>query len=147
MIPVNRIESLCSSWLGTPYRHGQRRRGAGVDCANFIVAVLDELYGVQLPPIPTFPAGAGATSEKAEPAIRAIMSRFPHERVNPSEPIEPGDVVFTLTGDHVGHVLLAGVRAGELWHAARGVGVCRTGLGAYAGQIDRLYRPLNKELW
>lgn len=143
MIRVNRLESVCESWAGTPYVKSQRLRGVAVDCANFVVAVLDELYGLNLPPTPSLPAGE--THEKAEPAIRAIMSRFPHRRLSAGESIEPGDVVFTRTGDHVGHVLICGPRG--LWHAIQGVGVCRTGLGCLSGKVDRVYRLLNKELW
>ncbi len=37
------LRKVCQSWVGTPFHHNQRVKGAGVDCANFLIAVYSEL--------------------------------------------------------------------------------------------------------
>jgi cell wall-associated NlpC family hydrolase len=44
---------VARSWLGTPYRHMGRERGAGVDCVQFVAAVGEEsgaCPALELPP-------------------------------------------------------------------------------------------------
>jgi cell wall-associated NlpC family hydrolase len=145
MTIAQRVESVCRSWLGTAYAPGQRRRGVAVDCANFVVACLAELYGPALPPPPTLiPVGVN----RWELGMAAVMRQIPHTRLRDrSAAPEPGDVVFARNGANVGHVLIAGGVPASLWHAAPGSGVVRTGWGVIVHQVDRIYRPENKELW
>lgn len=38
-----RIIAEAKSWLGTPFHHGARVKGAGVDCAQFVAAVYESV--------------------------------------------------------------------------------------------------------
>lgn len=38
------IVTVARSWIGTPYRHMQRIKGAGTDCIGLVVGVHNELY-------------------------------------------------------------------------------------------------------
>ena len=35
-----RVVGEARSWIGTPYRHGNATKGAGADCASFVMAVM-----------------------------------------------------------------------------------------------------------
>jgi len=37
-----RIKAAALSWLGTPFHDNQRVKGAGVDCANYLIGVFSE---------------------------------------------------------------------------------------------------------
>ena len=45
----NRIVDVARSWLGTPYHHGARVKGVGVDCGTLVAEVFTEA-GV-IPPV------------------------------------------------------------------------------------------------
>jgi hypothetical protein len=138
---VDALEVAVAGWMGTPYMAGARmpgRRG-GVDCANFVVAVLDELHGL--------PAAVMAPIEsEPEAVIRGMLGRYPHARA-PVEEADCGDVVFTRDGRGLGHVLLCGGVACTFYHATRPNGVTRAGLSAASGRVDRVYRLTERERW
>lgn len=51
-----RILEVARSWLGTPFHHGARVKGAGVDCAQFLAAVYEEAGIVEQVALPaTYP--------------------------------------------------------------------------------------------
>jgi len=148
-----RILIVCESWKGTPYMTGQQARGIGVDCVQFIGAILDALYRRPARTlIPRLPPNAGLHSE--ESGLRtamAIRKGFESAEVDDGS-IEPGDVLVTRgTMDtrahaYLGHVLLAGVLPGTAIHSTQGVGVSWTSVQGIPG-ILRIYRPLNKNTW
>lgn len=143
----HRLDAILNSWLGTPYVRGQCLRGVAVDCAHFVAAVLDELYAIP-PDGGLLPTDPGLAREGVAGAIRAMMKRWPHEDVDPHQ-LEPGDLLFVRAGGlGGGHVLIAGPRKAELWHAdSGGFGVCRTGAGAFVPDAIRAFRPKDKHRW
>ena len=49
-----RLRKALDEWIGTPYRHGQDRKGVGVDCINFVVSSLAESGGMDKVKIPDY---------------------------------------------------------------------------------------------
>ena len=47
----DKLVTLARGWIGTPWRHAQRKKGYGVDCINFLWDVAQGI-GSNLPPIP-----------------------------------------------------------------------------------------------
>jgi hypothetical protein len=133
-----RIESVLKSWYRTPYQSGQRARGIGVDCREFVVAVLDELYRRPSPTlIERLSPDSGVHGDKV--ARRAVA----------------GDILVTLghydlrAPDRLRHAMIVGTRPFVLWHASnenRTSGVCFAHV-AKAGKVLRLYRPKDKQSW
>ena len=56
---MGRLQAALERWRGTPYVHGWSSPGQGVDCWNFLGAVIDEATGLDRRPRLTLPAGAG----------------------------------------------------------------------------------------
>jgi hypothetical protein len=90
-----RLGAILLRWEGTPYRPGQQKEKAGVDCVRFVAAVLDELRGTSTP-IETLPPDAAMhTREGAIASMLNIKRAFmPCELVGDNS-LEPGDVLVT----------------------------------------------------
>lgn len=123
------FQDILEKWEGTPYREGHRILRQGVDCVQFVAAVLEEFYGVpcEIPRLSSdvayFNKGAGY------PAMSALRRSFPYTKTDPSSEIEAGDVIVTTCGSagtlpH--HVLIASDNPVILFHAMKSSGVCRT---------------------
>jgi cell wall-associated NlpC family hydrolase len=126
------LQRACQSWAGTPFRMGGRVKGplGGVDCGNFIPAVLAEidaidaatLAAIELPEYDLNRAEHSADSLFHEwfrqPAVRARV-----RRVDEDEPHLDGDLVFPKVGRCEHHI---GFRIGNhVYHVARPSGPCR----------------------
>lgn len=44
----DKIVTIASDWINTPYVHGARLKGVGVDCAQLIAAITEELFGERI---------------------------------------------------------------------------------------------------
>jgi hypothetical protein len=152
-----RIESVLKSWYRTPYQSGQRARGIGVDCREFVVAVLDELYRRPSPTlIERLSPDSGVHGDKvARRAVAEMLRSFPSHVYRPGFTLEPGDILVTLghydlrAPDRLRHAMIVGTRPFVLWHASnenRTSGVCFAHV-AKAGKVLRLYRPKDKQSW
>lgn len=147
------LDRVLSSWVGTPYMHGQRVKGQGVDCAQLTFAVMDELLRRPLPTLcPRMTADAANLSARAAFAtILAGRRAFESEIVRDGT-VKPGDIILTRAtgGDsgprRPGHAAIAAVRPGTCLHAVRGVGACFTSIDALPGVL-RVVRPLEKHRW
>ena len=85
------------SWIGTPWHHLARVKGAGVDCAQFLIAVFAAAGVVEEFDPEYYPADWHL--HRDEP--RFLMRLLSHgERV---ETPEPGDVVMFNFGRHAAH--------------------------------------------
>ena len=148
-----RIKNVLDSWLDTPYMDGQRQRKVGVDCAQLVGGVLDDLFrSKDKVVIPRLRTDSGIHSIRAGFAtVRAIRKHYKSKVVRDGT-LEPGDVIVTrATGNtngpkRLGHAMLVSTRKGVLIHATTITGVCLTSLKSNE-EIVRVYRPLNKELW
>jgi cell wall-associated NlpC family hydrolase len=95
-----RIREEVDEWFGTPYRMGGNDKN-GVDCSAFVLAIYQDLFGVQIPRTTSTQVTIG-------------------EQVSPEE-LQPGDLVFfrPSRSQHVGIYL----RDGEFAHASASEGV------------------------
>lgn len=147
------LEEEMQSWKGTKYSLGQRLKGVGVDCVQFVIAVLDEMYGYE-------PIAFRAPSDSAVHDRRFVMAsyafiahRYPQSVLRGAEP-DTGDVVILRHRNaagagrrNPGHVGIVGMDRRVLWHADSPVGVCTTSVRAHRDQIVRVWRMTGKEQW
>lgn len=153
-----RVDAVAGSWLGTPYMEGQRARGMGADCREYVQAFLDELYGnKEGTKLPRIAADTGIHSPAlASPAIRAMMlSNHGVEDVTlTSKTLEPGDIIAAAgegngaeRREHEAHAMIVGGSPWSVYHALRLHGVVRSSIAGSGVMMLRLYRPRKKELW
>jgi cell wall-associated NlpC family hydrolase len=93
-----RVVEIARSWLGTPYRHAARVKGAGVDCAQILVAVYHEAGLIPDLQISTY--SAQWHMHRSEERYLNIVLAHAHEIEGPPK---PGDVVlwkFARTFSH-----------------------------------------------
>jgi cell wall-associated NlpC family hydrolase len=115
-----RVVAAARSWLGTPFHHGTRQKGVGVDCGNLLVAVYLEA-GV-LREAPAFePPPPGWHLHHADERYLRLIARY-CQPVRP--PWEAGDVLV-FRGRHWPSAGHAGLFIGDglLIHAVQGSGV------------------------
>lgn len=149
----SRLEYVISRWVGTPYMAGQRVRGAGVDCVQFVTAVLDELHRNEKPTfVPRLrPDSAIHDARQGGPTIKALRQGFASQVVRETV-VEPGDVLVVRAiprsrgPRRMGHVLITGSVPNTLYHAMTGSGVTRTSIEGL-DEILRIYRDKNKQRW
>lgn len=91
-------------WLGTPYRHQARTRGAGCDCLGLLLGLWRDIYG-DLPEVPPYSPDWDEVARKDVllGAARAHLEERPIDAVAP------------------GHVLLFRMRTGAV---AKHLGIC-----------------------
>jgi cell wall-associated NlpC family hydrolase len=147
MDSVECLESVLQSWRGTRWQAGQCCRGRVVDCRYFVIAVLDELCGIDKPLPARMPVYSPTHDRKAAFAmLREIRQRYPCKSVR-GEP-EPGDVVIVRPrhSHHrtLQHIMIMGA-GGRAWHSSQGNGVGCTSLVAFA--VARVFRMFGKEEW
>ena len=143
------LQRACQSWAGTPFRQHSRIKGpgGGVDCGNFIAAVLAEigaidaaaLAAIKLPDYDVNRAEHSAESLFHEwfrqPSVRARV-----RRVDEDEPHVDGDLVFPKVGRCEHHI---GFRIGNhVYHIARPSGLCRQSIHDLALERSR-YRLMD----
>jgi len=85
------IVAVAMSWLGTPYQHMQKCKGAGVDCATFLAAVWEEAGLIPEEKIEFYPIDWHQHSNDP----RYLNQLLKHSRmINPIlDPPKPADVV------------------------------------------------------
>lgn len=146
-----RVDAVCQTWKGTPYKLNKCLKGIGSDCIHFVAAVLDELYGLEHSKnLKSLPPDACVHNKKGVmKAGRALLQAYPtHERVEDGT-IEAGDLLLTgpvSDTPTTSHLLIAGSR-GKLWQC-NAAGVHFTGYGIPDSEMRvGLYRASDKELW
>lgn len=135
------------SWKGTPYRAGQQRKGAGVDCVRFVTAVFDELEGGQTD-IRILPQDLALHQpEIARGAMRQLLRAFDGRSLPDGYlELEPGDVIVSgFPQGGPGHAMIVGPWP-QVWHSCRS-GVVMTGLGLEGLSFKSLVRSNRKHLW
>jgi len=113
-----RLLAEAETWIGTPYHHMGRVRGAGVDCLTFLVEVYEAAGLVEHQEIPFYRPDF-MLHQSAETYLEALLA---HGRL--VETPEPGDVAIFKWGRIFAH---AGLVTDWPWmlHAAPGHGVIR----------------------
>ncbi|MDG4649810.1 NlpC/P60 family protein [Roseibacterium sp. SDUM158017] len=122
------IVAAARGWIGTPYVHQARRRGAGCDCLGLVLGVWNEVLGA-LPETP--PAYTADWSEATgEERLWAAAERHLTPRA-PGDEAEGDVILFRMrahgVAKHLG--LQTGLGAGGRFiHAYSGHGVVENGL-------------------
>lgn len=124
-------------WIGTPFHHGARVRGAGVDCAQLLIAVY-HATGVT-PRIETgyYPAD-WFLHERRERMVE-IIERFMVPAVAPA----PGDVALFRYGRALSHAAIV-TEWPVVLHTYRGSAVCydrADAAGSMAGRFSGCWTP------
>jgi NlpC/P60 family putative phage cell wall peptidase len=91
------IVACARTWLGTPYHHMQCVRGAGVDCAQLVRAVMVEAAG-----LPDFDAGYYPRDWMMHRSDERFLAYVEAHAVEVSAP-QPGDVVMYRFGRCYAH--------------------------------------------
>ncbi len=110
-----------AAWIGTPWQHSARVKGAGVDCAQLLIAVYSSV-GL----IDAFDPGAYAVDHmmhSSEPVFERWCRSLASEVGQP----QPGDVVLWKLGRCFSHAGIVIEWPGRVVHAYRPYGlVCET---------------------
>lgn len=120
------VVDAARAWIGTPFRHGASRRGAGTDCLGLVRGVYRAVVGPEPVPVPYY---GPDRSEAAglERRLGACLQPAP-----PGAPDVPGEVLlFALRDEAAGRHL--GIRSeagphGRFVHAYDGRGVVESSL-------------------
>lgn len=159
MINFNgRLDTILQSWAKTPYFHGGNIKQGGTDCFQFIVAVVQELHGLDLSKEPVNPLDSGLHNpELGMRAIIRAVSRYPFEIVKRADPIVtamgcgvpspqfeflPGDIgcCRTATGITITHGFIVAEDARMAWHSTLRTGVVKTSVQAMRSTTDKILR-------
>lgn len=147
---ASKVERVCLSWAGTPYKLNKCTKGRYVDCLHFAAAVLDELYGVDHSKnLKSLPGDACIHNRSGiASALRTLLRTYPIKRVRDNS-IEAGDlVVFGHASEKSGpsHLLVASRRS-VLWEGTR-PRVRASGYGILnLEKLVAVYRATDKHLW
>lgn len=113
----DRIIQEALSWLGTPYAHAQRCKGAGVDCGQILAAIF-EAVGT----IPAHNTGAYPHDwhlHRGEERYLQQVERYAHKIDGPPE---PGDIALYRWGRCISHGAIV-IQWPVILHAYVGQGV------------------------
>lgn len=147
----DKVEAICSSWNGTPYKLNGCKKGWEADCIHFGAAVLDELYGVSHSRnLQSLPADACVHNKKGVmKAVRALLNAYPSHRQVMDGTLESGDLVILGPASKeptAAHLRIAG-KQGRLWQCTN-VGVHVTGcVISDREMLVSIYRASDKVLW
>jgi len=98
----DKIVEAALSWAGTPYHHQARVKGTGVDCAQFIAAVAEEVGivpdGTEIP----FNYSPEWHLHNEEEKLVGYLKFF--GCVQQEGPGEPGDIIGFKIGHCIGHL-------------------------------------------
>ncbi len=147
-----RIHRTMGSWEGTPYLHGHRIKGMGVDCYQIVAGFLDDMFGAPAGHTKLPRLSAQIARNKPDIARQAIKRLCrAHEGSPPvTGGIEPGDIMVVRsiirTDGHEfeGHTLIAGTVPGTVLHAIQ---PSVTWSSSEGRDIIRVYRPKGKHRW
>jgi NlpC/P60 family putative phage cell wall peptidase len=95
-----RVVATALSWVGTPYCHRARIKGAGVDCGQFIAAVFNE-SGIVAEYIPLDDYRPDWMMHRNEPRFKETVERY--AKFAPLKYQEPGDIALFRWGRSPSH--------------------------------------------
>lgn len=94
---ADRVIAEARTWIGTPWHHLARVKGAGVDCAQFLVAVFAAAGAIEPFEADYYPADWHM--HRDEPRFLEMLLRHGERVTDP----QPGDVVMFNFGRHAAH--------------------------------------------
>lgn len=130
------VLDIAESWLRTPYHHRAMIKGAGVDCAMFLLAVYNEAGVVPEMTIENYPPDF--MLHRDEERFLSYVSQHTHEVFDPL----PGDAVVFKVGRSFAHGGIV-VAWPKIIHSAVGIGVTfdEANLGKLGKRERRFWRP------
>lgn len=124
-----RVLTAARSWIGTPWRHRSRVKGAGVDCAQLLIAAYSEAGVFDAFEPPEYAADRMLHSSKQ--VFQEICEQYGRKVAVP----RPGDVVLWWFGKCFSHGGIVVDWPGRVIHAYMPYGqVCET--PSNAGILD-----------
>jgi cell wall-associated NlpC family hydrolase len=94
----DRVIAIAKSWVGTPYHHAARIKGAGVDCLTLLAEVFSEAALIERPEIPHYPPD-WMLHREAERYLEGVMK---YAQEIDGDPL-PGDIVVYRFGRCFAH--------------------------------------------
>lgn len=134
-----RVVAEARSWLRTPYHNHGRIKGAGVDCAQLLIAVYEATSLVPAPDVGVYPPDWHL--HRSEERYLGWMDRY---CLRVDEPMI-GDVAMFRFGrcvSHAGIISVAGSGTWSMVHSYFGVGVLEEELvngGPLASRLDSFW--------
>jgi hypothetical protein len=122
----DRVDAIAQTWLGTKFHDHARVKGAGVDCAQILLATFEEA-GL-IPPTNVGPYSAQFFLHSAEERYLGWVSKFAHEIT--LERVRHGDIALYKIGRCYAHGAIV-VKPGwpHIIHAHAGGKVVRRAFG------------------
>lgn len=140
MTPEQRIAVVAEAmrWLGTPFHHQQRVRGAGVDCVNLLAAVYHAAGVVEELRFDYYPPDWHL--HRDEPKFLAGLERYA-DRIPVIEAL-PGDIAMFRYGRHSAHgaIVTAWPTVVHAWRDVGKVVLTEADRGPLGGRLVGVWR-------
>lgn len=124
-------------WIGTPHRDRLARIGVGIDCINYVYAILIAAGVVEWKEIGGYNTSVGfkETTHRMKNAFKACVQCV---EIQPTEPVQFGDVIVFKEGRFAAH---GGFYAdGKIWHALARRTVTANVFGEWLPLVDCFLR-------
>jgi NlpC/P60 family putative phage cell wall peptidase len=128
------------TWIGTPFHHRQRVKGAGVDCAQLLAAVYENARVASIGELPHY--SADWYLHRSDDLLETVLERYA-AKLPPAAQVLPGDIVTFTFGRQVSHAGVA-VDPGYMVHALSGRTVTVEAFGPntpYESRYAGAWRP------
>lgn len=124
------------TWLRTPWHHGARVKGAGVDCAQFLVAVYVAVGVVEEPTLEAYPRDWHLHRDEAK------FLKYLLQYAEPVSDPKPGDIAMFKYGRHAAHgaIVLGDNRIIHAWTDEGMVTITDLGVSPLADRLHGYYR-------
>lgn len=151
---IQRLRAAIERWKNTPYMAGQCLPGTGkdggVDCVRFGDTILQETYGLSLPPLPR----EAQDSAWHDPVVvsritRLVFERFDLFSVDLKQPLMPADWLCVRAKtthkpkdraeqieQRPHHIVIVGFPPNLAWHAVPKANVISCGIGGIRASFD-----------
>lgn len=137
----NRLRVVLEAWewIGTPYHHQARLKGIGVDCAQLVAGVAENVFP-RLKPINTPAYSVEWHMHNREEKMCDLIESFKCERIELTDMI-PGDILTFKFGRVQSHMGIL-VNDGQFIHARLDVGkvVLNQLSGMWLEHLGRAYK-------
>jgi len=134
-----KVLKVAEEWLGTPFHHLQRKKGAGVDCGQFLLGVFEECGFI--PNVTTQYYTRDFHLHRSEEWYKTIVEKF--SRPIRENEVLPGDLVLYRVGRVFSHGGIV-VDWPQIIHSFVTAGVSYTNgtQGHLMSKIRVFYRPI-----
>lgn len=129
LFEADRLQDILESRNGSAFKYGEN------DCWTFVISVLCEVIGLDMPTLPH--VHSSVSGKKREKCRELVKQIFPGGQliVAPFFQVWPGDILIRETRSAI-HLSLAGPKQSHVWTCSEKHGVCRKGWE----KVDSIYR-------